>query len=220
MAMATVSSAALIQCTPTSQNTVTDGVNLGPQVYNCGQLGSADGLNVTDILVFQSASASVTGQHGGTTYGLTFSMVNSAALTNDPTFTRSCVASLTTGSCVAGGDSSGLSNLISGGGLAHFATDPSALATPAAIEQGKSLLSQMFGSQDLSGVISTVAEKAGVDGSIITKLMPVAAALLGGILSKNSAEGGNITELVDQIHSAGHSGILGAVKGMAAKLFG
>lgn len=121
---------------------------------------------------------------------------------------------------LASDDSSGLAGLISGGKLAPFATDPSTLATPAAVEQGNSLLSRIFGSQELSGVIATVAEKAGVDSGIIMKLMPIAATLLGGMLSKRSAEGGNITELVDQIHSAGHSSIMDAVKGMAAKLFG
>jgi hypothetical protein len=121
---------------------------------------------------------------------------------------------------LAGGDSSGLSDLISGGSLMKFATDPSTLATPAAIDQGNSLLSQIFGSQDLSSIVSAVAEKAGIDGSIVTKLLPIGAALLGGVLSKNSAGGGNITDMVDQIESAGHSGILGAVKALAAKLFG
>jgi hypothetical protein len=121
---------------------------------------------------------------------------------------------------LAGGDSSGLSNLISGGSLMKFATDPSTLATPAAISQGNSLLSQIFGSQDMSHLVATVAEKAGIDSSIITKLLPVGAALLGGLLSKNSAGGGNITEMVHQLESAGHSGILDAVKSIAAKLFG
>ena len=81
-------------------------------------------------------------------------------------------------------------------------------------------MSQIFGSQALSGIVSSVAEKAGVDSTIVTKLMPIAASLLGGILSKHSAGGGNMTEIVDEIESAGHGGILAAVKGMAAKLFG
>jgi hypothetical protein len=120
---------------------------------------------------------------------------------------------------LAGGDS-GLSSLIGDGSLAKFANDPSTLTSQAGIDQGKSLLSQIFGSQDLSGVVSTVAEKAGVDSSTITKLLPIGATLLGGLLSKNSAAGGNVGEMIEQIESAGHSGILGAVKGLAAKIFG
>lgn len=121
---------------------------------------------------------------------------------------------------IASPDGGALSELIGGGSLTRFATDPSTLATPAAMEQGRSLLSQLFGSQELSGMIASVAEKAGVDSSIVTKLLPIAASLLGGLLAKNSAEGGNITDMVGQIESAGSSGILGAVKGLAAKLFG
>jgi hypothetical protein len=121
---------------------------------------------------------------------------------------------------LASGDTSTLSNLVSDGSLTKFAQDPSTLATPAAIDQGKSMLSQVFGSQDLSGIVTSVAEKAGVDSSIVTKLLPIAATLLGGILSKHSAGGGNMAEMIDQIESAGHGGVLGAVKALAAKLFG
>jgi len=121
---------------------------------------------------------------------------------------------------LASGDTSGLSKLLSDGSLTKFAEDPSSLTTPAALDQGKSLLSNIFGSQDLSGIITSVAEKAGIDGSIVTKLLPIAASILGGILSKHSAGGGNVSEMIDQIESAGHSGILDAVKGLAAKLFG
>ena len=121
---------------------------------------------------------------------------------------------------LASGDASGLSKLISDGSLTKFAEDPSTLATPAALDQGKSLVSQIFGSQDLSSIVTTVAEKAGVDSSVVTKLLPIAASILGGIISKHSAGGGNMAEMVDQIESAGHSGVLGAVKALAAKLFG
>jgi hypothetical protein len=121
---------------------------------------------------------------------------------------------------LASGNASGITNLISGGTLTQFADNPSSLLTPAAVDQGKSLLGQIFGSQDLSGLITSVAEKAGVSGGVITTLLPMAASLLGGVLSKNSASGGNMAEMVDQFEAAGHAGILGAVKAMAAKLFG
>jgi hypothetical protein len=121
---------------------------------------------------------------------------------------------------LASGDTSALSNLVSGGTLTKFAEDASTLASPAAVDQGKSLLSQIFGSHDLSGIVTSVAEKAGINSSIVTQILPIAATLLGGILSKHSAGGGNMAEMVDQIESAGHSGVLGAVKALAAKLFG
>ena len=118
------------------------------------------------------------------------------------------------------GDGSGLSNLISGGNLTQFADNPSSLASPAALEQGKSLVSKIFGSSDLTNMVSTVAEKAGVSSSVVTSILPIAATLLGALLSKSTSAGSNLTDVVDQVASAGHSGILDAVKSMAAKVFG
>jgi hypothetical protein len=121
---------------------------------------------------------------------------------------------------LAHGDTSGLSNLISGGSLTKFADSPSSLATPEALEQGKSLVSKIFGSEDLTSVVSKVAEKAGISSNIVTSILPIAATLLGGLLSKNASAGGNLTDVIDQVSSAGQSGIVDAVKGLAAKMFG
>jgi hypothetical protein len=121
---------------------------------------------------------------------------------------------------LASGDSSGISSLITGGGLSKFADDPSALATPAAVDQGKSLLSKIFGSGDLSKIASLVGEKAGISSSVVNSMLPVAAALFGGFLSKRAAAGDNLTDVVGQLTSTGHSGIIDAVKGFAAKMFG
>jgi hypothetical protein len=121
---------------------------------------------------------------------------------------------------ISHGDTSGLSDLIGGGSLTKFADNPSSLATPEAVEQGKSLVSKVFGSGDLTNVVSMVAEKAGVSSNIVTSILPVAATLLGGFLSKNATAGGNLTDVLDQVATAGHTGILGAVKGLAAKMFG
>jgi hypothetical protein len=118
------------------------------------------------------------------------------------------------------GDASGLSNLISGGNLTQFADNPASLATPAALEQGKSLVSKIFGSSDLTNMVSTVAEKAGVSSSVVTSILPIAATLLGSLLSKSTSGGSNLTDVVDQVASAGHGGILDTVKNMAAKVFG
>jgi hypothetical protein len=49
---------------------------------------------------------------------------------------------------------------------------------------------------------------------------PLRATLLGGLLSKSTSPGGNLSEAIDQVASAGHSGVVDAVKGLAAKMFG
>jgi len=118
------------------------------------------------------------------------------------------------------GDSSGLSQLISGGSLTKFVDNPSTLASPAAIEQGTSLLSKIFGAQDLSSIASMVAEKSGVDSSVATRLLPIAAALFGGLLSQHTAAGGKLTDVVGQFASLEHTGVVDTVKGLAAKMFG
>ena len=121
---------------------------------------------------------------------------------------------------LASGDTSSLSQLISGGSLAKFADDPSSLTSPAALDQGKSLLSQIFGSQDLSHLVGMVAEKVGVSNSVITSLLPIAMTMLGGFLSKSSATGGDVTDVLGQLATGGHSGIVDTVKSLAAKIFG
>jgi len=122
---------------------------------------------------------------------------------------------------LAGGGTNALSDLISGGSLSKFATDPASLGTPAALEQGKSLLSQIFGKGDLSSVASSVAEKAGINSSVVTRMMPIAATILGGFLSKSAASGQtDLTKNLGAIAGAGHSGVLSAVKDLAAKVFG
>jgi len=117
------------------------------------------------------------------------------------------------------GNDSGLLSLIGSGNLTRFADNPSNLATPAAVEQGKSLMSTIFGSSDLTNLVSTVAEKAGVSSGVVSSIMPIAATLLGGLLSKSTSGGSSLTDVLDQVVSSGHTGILGAVKNLAAKLF-
>ena len=82
------------------------------------------------------------------------------------------------------------------------------------------MLTRVFGSQDLSKLVALVAEKASVGGNVVTNLLPVAATLLGGYLSKSSASGENITDIMGQVASGGHSGIVESVKTLAAKFFG
>jgi hypothetical protein len=116
---------------------------------------------------------------------------------------------------------SALSNLISGGSLSKFADNPATLASPAAITQGNSMLNQIFGGEDLTDIASTVAEKVGINSSVVTSMLPIATALLGGILAKSAAGGqGNLTDIVGTLAGSGQGGVMGAVKGLASKILG
>ena len=122
---------------------------------------------------------------------------------------------------LATGGGSAISNLISGGSLSKFADDPASLATPAAVAQGNSLLNQIFGGADLSNLASTVAQKVGIPSSVITAILPVVTALLGGLLSRSTAGGqGNLTEILSSLAGGGHSGVMGTIKGLASKILG
>ena len=59
---------------------------------------------------------------------------------------------------------------------------------------------------------STVAEKTGVSGTIISSMLPIRATLLGGLLAKSTTAGDNLTDVVGQIANQGPSGLLGTLK--------
>jgi len=121
---------------------------------------------------------------------------------------------------LSSGGSSTLSNLLSSGTLSQFAEDPAAAASPAGVEQGRSLLSSIFGGQDLTHLTSTIAEKTGLGGSVIGNMLPAVATLLGGFLAKETGGSeGKLTTALAAL-SGEHQGILGAVKSMFAKFTG
>jgi hypothetical protein len=120
----------------------------------------------------------------------------------------------------AGSDGFGISNLITIGKYSRLVENPSRLAGPAALESDKSLLSKIFGSGDLTKVASTVAEKTGVSGTIISSILPIRATLLGGVLAKSTAAGDNLTDVVGQIANQGPSGLLGTLKNATQKTTG
>jgi hypothetical protein len=113
---------------------------------------------------------------------------------------------------LSGGTASGIADLINGGKLTRFADNSDSLASPAALDQGRTLLSQIFGSGDTGNIVSMAAEKVGISSGVIRSMLPVAAALLGGFLSKKVASGASLTDAVGHVASAGHSGFMDTVR--------
>jgi hypothetical protein len=121
---------------------------------------------------------------------------------------------------LASGGGTALSDLITSGSLTKFADNPANLASPAALTQGNSMLRQIFGGGDLSNIASTVAQKVGISSGVITAMLPIVTALLGGLLAKSTAGGkGNLTEIVSGLAGGGH-GVMDAIKGFASKVLG
>jgi hypothetical protein len=119
------------------------------------------------------------------------------------------------------GDAIALSTVISNRNLVKFVNDPTSLGTTPALDQGNSLLKQIFANGDLGNVPTLVAEKAGISSSIVTRMLPIVATLLVAYLAKNAnSEQGDLEERLDEVASAGHGGILSAVKGLSEKVLG
>ncbi len=86
-----------------------------------------------------------------------------------------------------------LVNTLSQGKAREVLDKPEALAQDDTIQEGNSILGQLFGSKDVSrAVASQVAEKAGTDPSIIKQLLPMVATVAMGALSKESQKRGVI----------------------------
>jgi hypothetical protein len=118
------------------------------------------------------------------------------------------------------GSGSSITSLINSGTLTQYADNPASLGTPAALEQGKSLLSGIFGSGDTSDLVSMVAERVGLSSGLIRTMLPIGATLLGSFLSKKAASGGNVSDTLGHLANVGHSGLLDAVKGLASRVLG
>jgi hypothetical protein len=112
-----------------------------------------------------------------------------------------------------------LSSLISDGSLSKFADNPASLASVAALTQGYSILIQIFAHGDLIDIACTVAEEVGISSSIVTRILPIATALLGGLLAKNTASGrGNLTEMLGSMAVAGQGGMVSGGKSLASQV--
>lgn len=123
---------------------------------------------------------------------------------------------------LGGEGGSGLMDMVTGNSFQQFASDPASLASPFAIDQGKSLLGKLFGGDEgVSQLTNTAAEKTGLAGPLMKGLLPVVASLFMGYLSKSAAgNSSSATDMIASLAGADATGMLGALKGLASKVFG
>jgi hypothetical protein len=77
----------------------------------------------------------------------------------------------------------GLLGQLGGGGLFDSVVAPE----PTPVDQGNTILGQIFGSKDVSrAVAGKAAEQTGVDPSILKKMLPILAMLVAGYMAKQS----------------------------------
>lgn len=106
--------------------------------------------------------------------------------------------------------SGGIEDLLGAlGGSQHsqYLDNPGALGSPESIEAGNGILGQLLGSKDVSRALANqAAAQTGIGPDVLKALLPMAASLLMGTLSKQSAAGapaegglmGMLSPLLDQ----------------------
>lgn len=113
----------------------------------------------------------------------------------------------------------------------RYLEDPSLLGSEASVQDGNGILGHILGSKDASRrVAQQAAEKTGIGADILKKMLPMAATLVMGILSRQNAQapqtapgassGSGLGGLLGQFLDADKDGsIADDVLGMASKMF-
>lgn len=101
---------------------------------------------------------------------------------------------------------------LTGGRHAQYVDDSAALGQAGAVADGNSILGHILGSKDASrAVAAQAAAKTGLDVDALKKLLPLAATMVMGSLSKQSAQPGAGGLLAN---ASGGNGILGMLMPM------
>ena len=102
----------------------------------------------------------------------------------------------------------GLLNQFGGGGLLDAVLAPS----PTDTAPGNNVLGQIFGSKDVSrAVAQNAAAKTGLDPSLLKKMLPMLAMLVGGYMSKQHSS----SAPASRVSGSGVGGMLGSLLGGA-----
>jgi hypothetical protein len=82
----------------------------------------------------------------------------------------------------------GLLGALGGGQHARYLDDLSSLSQPETVKDGNGILGHIFGSKEVSRQVATrAAAQSGISADLLKKLLPIAAALMMGALSKRRA---------------------------------
>ncbi len=113
----------------------------------------------------------------------------------------------------------GLLGQLGGGGLFDSVVAPE----PTPVDQGNTILGQIFGSKDVSRTVADHASgQTGIDPSILKKMLPILAMLVAGYMAKQSGgEGaGGLGGMLGGLLGAGGTGASGGLGGMLGGLMG
>ena len=117
----------------------------------------------------------------GSKFGLDSNQIRSAMEWITPALTRGLQRQAT--------ESSGLGDIwraLETGNHQKYVEDPSQLRRPETAAEGNSILGHIFGSKEVSrNVAESAAKETGIGSSTLQQLLPYAASLVMGVLSKN-----------------------------------
>lgn len=131
-------------------------------------------------------------------------------------------------------DQGGLASLataLATGNHQQYIENPAALTDEAAVADGNGILGHLFGSKEVSRqVAARAAAQTGVSSDILKRMLPLAAALMMGAVSRNtsgganlsgSSTGGGIGAMLGPLLDSNRDGsILDDVTGMIGKFLG
>ena len=120
-----------------------------------------------------------------------------------------------------------LTQALRNGNHQRYIDDPDSLSDPHTAEDGNGILGHIFGGKEVSRELAgRAAEQTGVDSSIIKKLLPLAASLAMGGLSKQTqgsqaSAGTQLTDVIGSfLDSDGDGSALDDLMGLAGKFLG
>ena len=122
----------------------------------------------------------------------------------------------------ADGGLGNLMNAIKTGGHEKYLDDANELTAESTQSQGNKILGHIFGDKEVSRQVAAgAAQKTGLDAGVLKKLLPYAAAMSMGSLSKNKSqvEAGDAGMLGKFLDKDGDGSIMDDVMGMAKKIF-
>jgi hypothetical protein len=91
------------------------------------------------------------------------------------------------------GGLAGLAAALASGNHQQYIDNPGTLADPSTIEDGNGILGHLFGSKEVSRqVASRAAAQTGVSSDVLKRMLPLAAALMMGAMSRKTAQGANL----------------------------
>ena len=114
-----------------------------------------------------------------------------------------------------------LMGALQGGSHDRYLDNPSELTQPQALQDGNGILGHLLGSKDMSRqVASHAAQKTGLDGGLLKKMLPMVAALAMGSLSKQSKQPDVASLLMGALSGGGQSQSSGGLGGLVGSLLG